>query len=163
MSIRDELKELCVTLTGKASTENTIAGIVKDINDNYPDKITVDTNIGANVDLLGKTIGDLQRGVSIKDNKIVGNVKYVSDYTGFSGDVSEQSGNYLVLHITANNSSPIKAELINGIHGQVTLDEDGILITRITNQATQSIQIKNGDKTIDLSIAGLVLEEAPVE
>lgn len=162
MSIRNELKELCNTLTGKTSTGKTIAETVKDINSNYPDKITIDTNVG-NTDLLGKTIGDLQQGVIIKDNKITGNIKYVSDYTGFSGDVSEQSGNYLVLHITANNSSPIKAELINGTHGQVTLDEDGILITRISNKATQSIQIKNGDKTIDLSIAGLVLEEAPAE
>ena len=159
MSIRDELKSLCETMTGKTSTGSTIAAIVKDINDNFPDKITIDTNVG-NTDLLGKTMSDLQQGITIKNNAITGKLKYVSDYTGFSGDASEQSGNYLVLHITANNSSPIKAELINGIHGQVTLDEDGILITRITNKATQSIQIKNGDKTIDLSIEGLVLEEA---
>lgn len=159
MSIRDELKELCVTLTGKASTGNIIAEIVKDINVNYPDKIIVDTNVGT-TDLLGKTINDLQENVLIKGNEIVGRLKYVTDYTGFSGDVAEQSGNYLVLHITANNSNPIKAELINGLHGEVTLDDDGILITRISNKATQSIQIKNGDKTINLSIAGLVLDTA---
>ena len=162
MSIRDELKELCGTITGKASTEKSIAGIIKEINDNYPDKITVDTNVG-NTDLLGKTINDLQENVIIKGNKIVGKLKYVTGYTGFSGDVSEQSGNYLVLHITANNSDAIKAELINGLHGQVTLDSDGILITRISNKATQSVQIKNGDKTVDLSLEGLEIEAAPEE
>ena len=162
MSIRDELKELCETITGKASTGRTISEIVKDINANYPDKITIDTNVG-DTDLLGKTIKDLQENVYIKDNKIYGKLKYVTGYTGFSGDVSEQSGNYLVLHITANNDEAIKAELINGLHGQVTLDSDGILIVRISNQSTQSVQIKNGEKTVDLSIANLVIEQAPTE
>ena len=156
------LKSICKNITGKDSNGKTISAVIKDIDNNYPDKITIDTNVGS-TDLLGKTMADLQENVAIEGNNIVGKLKYVTDYTGFSGDVSEQSGNYLVLHITANNDEVIKAELINGLHGQVTLDDDGILITRISNKATQSIQIKNGSKTVDLSISDLVLEPEPTE
>lgn len=160
MGIRTNLRELCYTITGQTSNGKNIANILKDINDKYPDKITIDTNTGT-IDLLGKTKSQLQDDVRIEANKVYGKLKYVDDYTGFSGDVSEQSGNYLVLHITANNSEPIKVELINGLHGQVTLDSDGILITRITNKATQTIQIKNGEKTVELDLTSLIIEQAP--
>lgn len=184
MSIKDDLKELCETMTGEKSNGNTINAVlkdvcknltgkdsagktisetIKDIDTNYPDKLTVDVNVGASVDLLGKTINDLQEKVYIEDNKIYGKLKYVTGYTGFSGDVSEQSGNYLVLHCTANNSSAITVEVKNGTHGPSTLDDDGIIICRIANKATQSIEVKNGDKTINLSLAELVVEPAPAE
>ena len=162
MGIKTNLRELHKTITGKNSTGKNIANIIKEINDNYPDKITIDTNTGT-VDLLGKTKDQLQEDIRIEDGKIYGKLKYVTGYTGFSGDVSEQSGNYLVLHITANNSEVIKAQLINGIHGQVTLDADGILITRITNIETQTIEITNKDKTVELDLTSLIVEQAPAQ
>ena len=162
MGIRTNLRELCETLTGTQSKGKNIANIIKDINDNYPDKITIDTNTGT-IDLLGKTKEQLQEDIRIEGGKVYGKLKYVTGYTGFSGDVSEQSGNYLVLHITANNSEVIKAQLINGTHGQVTLDSDGILITRITNIETQTIEITNKDKTVELDLTSLIVEQAPAQ
>lgn len=37
MSITDALKALCQKMTGEESTSNTIAGVIKDIAENYPD------------------------------------------------------------------------------------------------------------------------------
>lgn len=92
------------------------------------------TAYSGNEDLLGKTVDDLQTGVAVSDNAVSGTLKYVTDYTGFSGDVAEQSGNYLVLQAESENAGAvITAEVIGGDHGPVTLDEDGILIVRIKN------------------------------
>ena len=89
-------------------------------------------------------------------------MKYVTGYTGFSGDPAEQSGHYLVIHSEATDGAVITAEVIGGDHGPVTLDEDGILIARIksTDQKLRFTATKNGlnttVKTYDLT--GLVLE-----
>lgn len=92
------------------------------------------TAYSGNEDLLGKTVDDLQTGVAVSDNAVSGTLKYVTDYTGFSGDVAEQSGNYLVLQAESENAGAvITAEVIDGDHGPVTLDEDGILVARIKN------------------------------
>ena len=94
--------------------------------------------------------------------QITGSLKYVTGYTGFSGDVSEQSGHYLVTHSTATDGATIKAKLLGGTTPEVTLDSDGILITRVTSN-DQKLRItasKDGlvtnVKVFDLS--ALVLE-----
>lgn len=83
---------------------------------------------------------DLQTGVTIGKTAIRGELKYVDDYTGFSGDPTEQKGNYLVLQFECEGADAIVCELIGGKHGPVTLDEDGILISRITKN-TQMIRV----------------------
>ena len=90
------------------------------------------------VNLLGKTVDDLQEDIAISDAGVIsGTSKYVTDYTGFSGDVSEQSGNYLALHAaSAVPGAVITAEVIGGSGRVVTLDSDGILIARLTENAT---------------------------
>lgn len=90
------------------------------------------------------TLSDLQSEISVSDSDVIsGTLKYVTGYTGFSGDVSEQSGNYLALHIDANvQGAKITVTLVNGIHGSVELDNDRTLITRITNKTTQKIRIE---------------------
>ena len=160
---KNVLKSLCKNLTGKESKGKTISDVIKDIDNNYPGKLIADVNVAASVDLLGKTINDLQKGVTFIGNNIVGELKYVTGYTGFSGDVSEQSGNYLVTHYTANSDNDIVVELVNGTRGPVTLDEDGILISRITNKTTQKIKVTCGDKVEIFDLTGLVLEPAPAE
>lgn len=66
---------------------------------------------------------------------IIGTLKYVTGYTGFSGDPNEQQGNYLALHIDSEvEGATITVELIGGDHpGAVTLDEDRTIILRIKN------------------------------
>lgn len=115
--------------------------------------------------MLGKSVDELQSGVSAGVNFIGGTLKYVTDYTGFSGDPAEQSGNYLVLHIdTQVQDATIKVQLIGGDHGEVTLDSDRIIVLRIKN-TRQKVKItvtadgyETVTKTYDLT--GLRLESA---
>lgn len=105
--------------------------------------LSVDTDIPADEDLLGKVIGDLQSDIVIRDHDIIGTLNYVTGYTGFSGDPEEQSGNYLALHFdTIPAADSISVELVNGRTGHpVTLDpSDNILIVHITDKDTQYIK-----------------------
>ena len=69
--------------------------------------LSVDFDIADSVDLFGKVASDLQEDVEAEGNAIRGTLKYVDDYTGFSSDVAQQSGNYIVLH-----ADPIDCERI---------------------------------------------------
>ena len=126
----------------------------------FASSLTVDADI--TVDLLGKSASDLQSGITIGSENITGTLKYVTGYTGFSGDVEEQSGNYLALHFAADNADSIVVELVNGIHGPKPLDADGILIARVTNKSTQTIRVTatKGEETVTktFGLAGLVVE-----
>ena len=125
----------------------------------------MDDTIPDGVSLLGKELTDLQSGVSIGQDAIAGTLKYVTGYTGFSGDPAEQEGHYLVLHIdTDTEADSIVAELIGGDHGPVELDSDRTLITRIKNKQ-QKIKIvakKEGYPDVEriYNLAGLTLEPA---
>ena len=72
------------------------------------------TDITAATDLYGKYVTDLQDDVSLTGNTIYGNVKYVTGYTGFSGDADEQKGNYLAFSVTAATGATVKSRLIGG-------------------------------------------------
>ena len=73
----------------------------------------------------------MQEGIKVGNNSISGVLKYVTGYTGFSGDTSEQSGNYLALHCTSEPGATITVEVDGGHHGPATLDGDGIIILRL--------------------------------
>lgn len=108
------------------------------------DKILItDTDVAADEDLFGKVISDLQENIEITDNEIKGTLKYVTDYTGFSSKVEEQSGNYLVIHNETNGDEPIFVEIIGGTSGPRQLDSDGIIILRIANKE-QKIRVSSG-------------------
>lgn len=113
------------------------------------------------VNLLGKKASDLQEDVAIANGAVTGTLKYVTGYTGFSGDVAEQSGNYLALKVVAN-ADTITVELNGGTVGHpVTLEEDGMIVLRIADTSTQSITVvatkDNVAETHNLSISGLTL------
>ena len=71
--------------------------------------------------------------VGVRD--ITGTLKHVTGYTGFSGDPNEQEGNYLVLHCESDDANSITVELVGGVsgRGEVTLDADGLIIVRVSN------------------------------
>ena len=103
--------------------------------------LTVDTDTLSSDKLFGKQPTDLQQNIVIGDDAITGTLKFISDYSsaGYSGD--EVSGNFIALHCTSNiEDAVITAQLVNGVHGAVTLDNDKICIFRISNKATQSIK-----------------------
>lgn len=116
-------------------------------------------------DLLGKTAEDLQYGITMKGNKISGTLKHVTDYTNFSSNPDEQEGHYLAMKYTPSpEDAEVHVTLINGTVGERTLDEDHIMITRITDPSTQKIKVRvtTDDAESDpmiYDISGLVLEE----
>lgn len=122
--------------------------------------MALSADIESSVDLLGKIITDLQDEVTVSGSAITGTLKYVTGYTGFSGDSSEQSGHYIAVKATAEEGATIKAEVIGGDHGEVTLDEDGILIARIKNTSQKlrfTAESANGTQTIVYDLSGLTL------
>lgn len=115
-------------------------------------------------DLFGKTADDLQENIAIDDsNAVTGTLKYVEDYSSAFG-AGEDSGNYIALKFTSDEGAEITAEVVNGVHGVVTLDEDGILVARIADKSTQSIRVvasKDGvSVTKTFTLTGLTCEAA---
>lgn len=88
---------------------------------------------------------------------------HVTNYTEFSGNVSEQTGNYLALKVDATPEDAVTTvEVIGGTKGPVTLDSDMNIVLLIKNKDTQKVKVtttkdlKSTSKTYDLT--GLVLE-----
>lgn len=126
--------------------------------------VNVDANIDPLTDLFGKTVDDLQEDVIVSADGVTGTLKYVADYSSAYG-IGEDSGNYLVLHCSTPGieGATITSEVVGGVHGPVTLDEDGIVISRITDKSSQTIHIvasKEGyeDSSVTLDLGQLVLE-----
>jgi len=68
-----------------------------------------------------------------------------------------------VTHFESDDGAVITAELIGGIHGPITLDEDGILISRITDKVTGlKVTASKGGETVYgvISLTGLTLQGA---
>ena len=97
--------------------------------------LSVDADISADTDLLGKSVTDLQEDVFIGEGVIGGTLHYVTGYTGFSGDPAEQEGNYLAIHFEDDSASSISVKVVGSEHDPVTLDPDGILVVRIREVA----------------------------
>lgn len=108
----------------------------------------------------------MQSGIVIGDSKITGTLHYVTGYTDFSSEPTEQSGNYLALKIdTVPDDATTTVEVVGGTKGPVTLDEDKNIVLLIKNKDSQSIKIrstKDGmspiEKTYNLSGLTLNLE-----
>ena len=128
--------------------------------------LVIDADISNDVDLLGKTVNDLQSSIAIGDSAITGTLKYVSDYTGFDGSHPElQVGNFIALHasVPGHDDATITVKVTN----QVTLDPtDNICVLRIADKATQTITFTaslDGYQTVTkrFTLTGLTCEEAP--
>ena len=113
--------------------------------------------------LFEKSVSDLQANVVVGEDSITGTLKHVTGYTGFSSNVSEQTGNYLALKIEGvpDNSTTV-VELVGGTKGPVTLDEDMNIVLLIKNKDTQKVKVtvtKDQESvTKTYSLAGLTLE-----
>lgn len=123
--------------------------------------------VDGGVDLLGKNAQDLQSDVLVSDKKITGTSKYVTGYTGFSSVVEEQTGNYLALKFdTEPEADEVTVDVIGGEKGPVKLDEDRMLVIRLTG-STNSFKVivtKNGKEFEEIyDFSEVVLEEAPHE
>ena len=97
--------------------------------------LTVDADISSDTDLLGKAVTDLQKDVTIGKDAIGATLQYVTGYTGFSGDTTEQEGNYLALHFEDEGADSISVQIIGSDHEPSTLDDDGLLVAQIRSIA----------------------------
>lgn len=115
------------------------------------------------VDLFGKSASDLQENIVVSDDAITGTLKYVDDYSSaFGGDLS--SGNYIALIFDTPDvtGATITVEIVGGVSGPVTLDNDRMFVGRIADKSTQAIKVvasKEGytSATKTFSLTGLTL------
>lgn len=156
-AINLEVKEgyVVITYLFPSVNDNVVSVTAKQVR-SFDKTLVTDVSIASDTDLLGKVISDLQSDIVIGENEITGTLKYVTGYTGFSGEPELQSGNFLALHITTNDSAPISVELIGGKYGPVTLDDDGLIILRIANKG-QRVKITSGSMTKEYSLANINL------
>lgn len=133
----------------------TIADVINekeiDIKDNPLAALAMDFDIPDSIDLLGKVASDLQEDMTVDvAGKVTGTSKYVTGYTGFSGDPAEQEGNYVAFHISVG-------ELVIGTNvtvkvNNVTMDPDGlhVMIFRDSSKNPKAIveASADGHKTI---------------
>lgn len=156
--VSDETK-----VTFNSTNETILATVNQDAPTPPVVEVSIDFDISDSIDLLGKVASDLQTGVSESEGNITGTLKYVEDYTGFSGKVEEQSGNYLVLHVDTESEDDVYVEVINGTSGPTKLDEDRIIILRIADKDTQGVKVTTGDLVETYDISGLTCEAKPAE
>ena len=86
----------------------------------------------------------------------------MTDYTGFSSKVAEQSGNYLVFHAEVPNEEGVT--ITARVTKTSTLDTDGIAVFRIADK-TKTLTVtasKEGYESVtkEFSLSGLTLESA---
>lgn len=114
--------------------------------------------------MLGKKASELQNGVKVGENDIVGTLKSISGYTGYSNIPEEQSGHYLALkHVRVPSNAKLTAELTGSEKGPKELKSNDMVV-RVTNKDTQKLKfvVTNPDteenKTIEYDLSKLVLE-----
>ena len=105
----------------------------------------------------------MQSNVVVGETSITGTLKYVTGYTEFSSETSEQSGNYLVLKLAVDPVDAVTTvEVVGGTKGPVTLDSDMNIVLLIRNKDTQSIKVTvtKGTESVvkTYSLTGLTLE-----
>lgn len=119
--------------------------------------LTVDADISPSEDLFGKTVTDLQTGVSVSGTNVSGTLHYVTGYTDFSNIPEEQQGNYLAIHCAVPDVDGVTIS-VNGR----TLESDGIIVLIIKNK-DNPVTITASKSGLDsvtktYSISGLTLE-----
>lgn len=116
--------------------------------------------------MLGKSVADLQDGIVVTDSGITGTLKYVTGYTGYSGDPALQKGNFIALQFAAPEGATTTIQVLNGAsaNNPVTLDSDMNMnaVIRIANKHNQKIKVvsttTDGEvltKVLDLSFLKL--------
>lgn len=84
----------------------------------------------------------------------------MTGYTEFSSDVTEQSGNYLAVKLSASPIDTINVSI--GERGPVDVTSDGYLVVRLT-ETTEPLEVTVSDgintATKEFDLTGLTLAE----
>lgn len=118
------------------------------------------------VELYNAAVSTLQNGVTVNGTDITGELLYKEDYTGFSSNVEEQSGNFLALQWSApaTGVTSLKVGLDPSYSGGLVEvindpDHNGVFRIHDTNQKFKVVQTK-GDEvhTQTFNLSGLTLD-----
>lgn len=129
----------------------------------YSVYLNVEPTAGATT-RYGKQVSALQENVLVHDDYITGTLKYVTGYTGFSGDAAKQSGYYLALDFTATDGATTTVQMLGGDSEGAPVDasSDMYAVGRIVNKRTQKIKVTTTLNGVSVSktysLANLVLE-----
>lgn len=161
-STPEELVEAIDATGGNVSFQSPNEVVVAAVNNTIPYAgVAVSFDFPSDYSLLGKTASELQSGMEVHGDDITGTLKYVTDYTGFSGSTELQSGHYIAFKVNTELTDDIYVELYNGYSGPVKLDNDRDIVIRIADLETQTkITITCGDLIREFNITGLTLEPA---
>ena len=112
------------------------------------------------ITVLGKLVSDVQQNVFVNDNSIQGTLKYVSNWTGYSGDPEENSGYFVVLKYEASDGATTTIQTIGGYHDDLIkpLDVDMQSVTKFKDnkQKLKIVTTLEGETiTKILSFSGL--------
>ena len=113
--------------------------------------------------LFGVSVSDMQSGITVSDDAIEGTLKFVDGgWDAGTWSEEESKGNYIALAVEADDGATVTVELVGGVHGPTTLDDDMNIVIRVTDEQTQTIRVistldgESVTKVFDLT--GLTLE-----
>lgn len=114
-------------------------------------------------EILGKVVSDLQENIQVGFDFIKGTLKYVTGYTGYSSNPKYQEGNFMVLKVdNVPDGATMIVEVVGGVAGPVTLDEDLNFVARLTDPWRQTIKVTcrlNGEESSkEFSLGGMTFE-----
>ena len=114
--------------------------------------------------VLGKKVKELQTGVTVFQDEIAGQLNYVTGYTEFdSEDTDNQEGNFLALKFAVPTGATTTVEVLGSGNDPVTLDTTKIWVGKISNnsQKLRVVVSKTGETLTKLfTMHGLVLRAA---
>ena len=102
----------------------------------------------------GKSVKDLQTGISLHTGTYYGTLKHVTSYEEFSSDPTEKEGYYFALKLTNDGEGDIYTMITNGKMKDFKKVDDGFCVYRIRDPKTQKILVEYRD-----SESGAVLSE----
>ena len=135
------------------------SNVVKDFEDRNnkavttrPSDIKMTFDIAADFDLLGKVVANLQKDAGVSADNIVGTLKYVTDYTGFSSDPEEQEGNYLAFKVAFDDAfTNITAQKGDGAEKDYD-PTDSTFIFIMDKHYPITLRAYNGDKVVSTKV-----------
>lgn len=117
--------------------------------------------------MFGKLPSELQSDITIANGVATGTLHYVTDYTGFSSNPEEQSGNYIALKVgNVPEDAVVKYQKVGGTLDPVTLDADRNIVIRVTDHNAVlrfTVTYEGHDTITDVSLEHLTYEEAPAD
>lgn len=107
--------------------------------------------------LLGKQVSDMvgDNLIVLDDGSVQGNFHYVTGYTEFSSDTSEQSGYYFPFHLTKTGTNMTFKK--NGIPTKEGIAFDPDIIFRVSKDDTFEVLV-NGASIVKFTFAGATFE-----